>query len=165
MNSKLSNDFKKRAEKFLKFLTEDYPIIIEKEGLKHFKGSFKKQGFEDTNIDKWEPRKTTDKKGRDLTRYRTKRVGEIDSLTKFGKKNADRDILQGHNKGGNRLSNSLTSSHTKKEVTFQTLKSYAKTHNEGLGNMPKRQFMGPSKSLDKIINKKTTEQLNKIFKK
>jgi len=41
---------------------------------------------------------------------------------------------------------------------------YAKVHNEGQGNMPKRQFIGQSKELDKKVVKIIEQELEKAIK-
>src|SRR5690606_23111893 len=107
------------------------------------------QGFNDNGLEKWKPRKTTDKKGRDLTRYRTSRHGVPGALTKFGLKEAkDRAILVGHNTGGNKLKNSFRAKRSKQRVTLYTYKKYAKRHNEGTDGMPVRRFIWKSKYLN-----------------
>ena len=40
---------------------------------------------------------------------------------------------------------------------------YARRHNEGLDGMPKRQFMGKSKTLNKAIKKQIGKSLRKLF--
>lgn len=140
-------------------------VVIEVEGLRFISDNFEKQGFDTgTGTHKWEPRKTTDKHGRDITRYRTNRKGKAGTLNAYGRKNKGRAILIGHNTGGDKLRNSFSTSKTNDSVTFRTYKPYAQRHNEGLKNMPKRQFMGKSKELDNRIAKKIKSILDKNLK-
>lgn len=140
--------------------------IIGVEGVKFIKKNFRDQGFNDTGVEKWQKRKTTDKNGRDITRYSTNRRGSAGSATKYGQRNADRAILVGHNTGGDKLINSFKYNVIKasNQVHFQTSKKYAARHNEGLDGMPKRQFMGKSRYLDNQISEKIKKELDKLFR-
>lgn len=138
--------------------------IIGVEGLKFIKKNFRDQGFNDTGIKKWQKRKTTDKNGRDMTRYtRGRNAG---SMTKFGLRNADRALLVGHDTGGDKLINSFKYNIIKasSQVHYSTNKKYAARHNEGLDGMPKRQFMGKSKYLDNQISQKIKKELDKLLR-
>jgi phage gpG-like protein len=156
-------DIKRQAQELQEFMSNDLLDIIEVEGLNHFEESFDNEGFTDSSLVKWEKRKTKDKKGRDITRYRTNKVGKKGDLNRYGRKNEGRAILTGHNTGGNKLRNSLRASKVSGGVEFKTDKEYAQAHNEGEGDMPKRQFIGESKQLDKKIIKKVDKTLDKIF--
>lgn len=138
--------------------------VMEVEGLAFISKNFRDQGFTDTGLSKWKPRKTTDRKGRDITRYRTNRRGNAGDFTKYGRENLNRAILVGHNTGGDKLKNSFRARRGKLKVTFYTYKKYAKRHNEGLDGMPKRQFIGKSKYLENKIEAKITKILDQTFK-
>lgn len=138
--------------------------IVEVEGLNFIKKNFQDQGFNDNGLEKWKPRKTTDRQGRDLTRYRTNRRGTQGSLTQFGKKEQGRAILTGHNTGGDKLRNSFKARRDKLRVIFYTYKNYAEYHNEGTSELPKRQFIGKSAYLEQKIYDKISKTLDKIFK-
>lgn len=143
----------------------DTLIVIEAEGLKFIAQNFEKQGFDSgSGTDKWTPRKTVDTTGRDITRYRTNRKGRAGTLNKYGRKNKGRDILVGHNTGGDKLKNSFDARRSGNSVTFYTYKPYAQRHNEGLKGMPKRQFMGKSPALEKLIGDKLKTIIDKRFK-
>jgi len=158
-------DIIKQAEELEQFMQNDLLDIIEVEGLNHFEESFDNEGFTDTSLKKWKARKTVDKRGRDITKYRTNKVGKRGDLNSYGRKNEGRAILTGHNTGGNKLRNSLKANQVTEGVEFNTDKEYAQAHNEGEGDMPKRQFIGESKQLDKKIIKKVDKTLDKIFDK
>lgn len=164
MERSLSDDLKKKAKELERFLGDDALDIIGVEALNHFEESFENEGFTDSTLEKWKPRKTTDKKGRDLTRYRTSNRGKRGSLTKKGRQDKGRQILTGHGSGGNKLRNSGRTEIVKDGVNLIWDKDYAEVHNEGEGNMPKRQFAGASKQLDKKIKKKIDKELRKILK-
>lgn len=158
-------DIERQTRELQEFMEHDLLDIIETEGLNHFEESFDNEGFTDGALKKWEPRKTTDKKGKDITRYRTNKVGKKGNLNSYGRKNEGRAILTGHNTGGNKLRNSLKAKQIDSGVEFSSDKEYAQAHNEGEGHLPKRQFMGASKELDKKIIKKVDNTLDKIFDK
>lgn len=163
--SQFYDDIRRQAEDLQEFMDNELLDVIEVEGLNHFEESFDNEGFTDSSLKKWKPRKTTDTRGRDITRYRTNRVGKPGELNKFGRSNQGRAILTGHNTGGNKLRNSLKGNKINGGVEFSSDKEYAQVHNEGEGNMPKREFMGPSKKLDQKIIKKVDKSLGKIFDK
>lgn len=157
-------DLQKLLDKAAEQIPNNVLSIIKVEALNSIKKNFKDQGFNDEGLEKWEPRKTTDKKGRDLTRYRTDRIGKQGKLTRFGKKEKKRNILIGHNTGGNKLWKSFRGRREQNRVRIYTYKPYAKRHNEGIDGMPKRQFMGNSQYLREQIKNKVTKELDKIFK-
>lgn len=158
------NDLQNLLNKAAKEIPDKSLRIIGVEGIKFIKKNFRDQGFNDTGIKKWEKRKTTDKNGRDLTRYsRGRNAGNI---TRFGLRNADRAILVGHDTGGDKLINSFKSNIIKasNQVHFSSHKKYAARHNEGLDGMKKRQFMGKSRYLDGQISQKIKKELDKLLR-
>lgn len=120
----------------------------------HFSDNFKKQGFDNNGVEKWQPRKRKF--------YRTRSGKRVDDTT--------RGILIG--KGSGRLSRSLR----KRRLTLLSgvITSpliYARVHNEGLRagrgagfKMPKRQFVGYSESLNRKIKARLEGRINQIFK-
>ncbi|SDE76709.1 phage morphogenesis protein [Riemerella columbipharyngis] len=157
----------KDLEAKLKHIAEVLPdkclSVIEVEGKNFIAKNFREQGFADNGLEKWKTRKTTDRKGRDLTRYRTNRRGKQGELTKFGRENLNRAILVGHNTGGDKLKNSFRVRRENQAVIFSTYKEYARYHNEGTEHLPKRQFMGESKHLTERITNKIDETIKKLF--
>ncbi len=125
-------EFQQFAARARRLLQEPAPAIVGIEATKHFKASFQNEGFTDQSLEKW-PDISEKRK-----RQKTKRNG---SRAKILTDTGD-------------LSNSLTWTHEGDNVIVSSDLPYAQRHNEGLSNMPKRQFMGPSQQLDnKIINK------------
>ena len=146
-------------------IPEQLSKIVEVEGMAFIAKNFKDQGFNEGNtINKWKARATTNRSGRDITRYRTNRVGRAGSFNKYGRKIQNRAILVGHKSGGNTLKNSFRARRSIKEVRFTTYKPYAEAHNEGLGHQKKRQFIGRSGYLDHKIKDKLTRVLDSHFK-
>ena len=140
--------------------------IIGVEGKNFIQKNFRNEGFTDSSTEKWQERKTEDRQGRDITRYRTSRRGKAGNLNKYGSSIKDRAILTGFATGGNKLRNSFRYrvSIGSSQVTFYTYKEYAERHNEGLDGMPKRRFMGKSAYLNTQISKKINKELDKILR-
>jgi phage gpG-like protein len=103
-----------------------------------FVENFRKQGFDDKNVEKWQPRKKADKRaGRAI-------------LVKTG--DLRRSIIRNP---ANRAALS---------IKISTDLVYAARHNNGLKGMPKRQFMGDSYNLNERIKKIIVKRLDKTFK-
>ena len=106
--------------------------------LNHFKQSFREGGFYDSYFKPWKPRKFADKN----RRFRA-------LLVKSGALRRSLEI---------------------KESTFNKIRigsystSYASVHNQGQGRMPKRQFIGKSKLLQRKFKKKIRESIKNLFK-
>lgn len=157
------NDLQRLLIRASKEIPDKALRIMGVEGKRFIDKNFRDQGFTDTSTTKWKDRKTVDKKGRDITRYRTNRVGQSGSLNRFGSKNEGRAILVGFATGGDKLKNSFrySVSQGSSRVIFRTYKPYAKRHNEGIEGMPKRQFIGKSAYLNQQISDKIKRELDK----
>jgi phage gpG-like protein len=114
-------------------------ILIGNEAKNFFVNSWRLQGFDDRSVQKWTPRKKQDKK-------RAGRAILVDSG------DLRRSIIR------EPVNKSQLS------VKISTDLPYAKVHNEGVGKMPKRQFMGDSYKLNELCKKIIISQLDKIFK-
>jgi hypothetical protein len=160
----------KQFERLLLDAAEQMPEItmniIKVEGLRFIKKNFNDQGFNDSgSVNKWTPRKTTDKRSRDITRYRTNRRGKIGTLNKYGRSIQDRGLLIGEKTAGDKLINSFRAVKVSNlTIGFRTYKKYAERHNMGLDGMPKRQFIGRSAYLDRKIFEALKKQYDKRFK-
>lgn len=149
--------------------------------LNHFQMNFKKQGFDDRQIERWKRRKDRkdDKKrgkhqyweeeGTDDKRGKRHRVKGFVRSVKQG-----RGILIG--KGTGVLWRSLrkrkTSKYTAMIFIYGQANRYAKVHNDGLRagrgkgfQMPKRQFIGDSYNMDRNIRSKVEQRILKAFNK
>ncbi len=102
--------------------------------INHFKDSWTKQGWEDSNLSAWADRK---------------------------KPITGRAILVGKQSGTMRRS--FTKKTTNKSVIITNTRSFAQVHNRGLGDMTKRQFMGKSEAMNKKIKQKNAILLKKLF--
>lgn len=129
----------KQVEKGGRTAMERSLILIGNEAKNFFVNSFRLQGFEDKSVEKWKPRKTQTK--RNIGRAILVQSGDLRRSI----------IRQPVNKAN--LS-----------VKISTDLVYAKVHNEGIGNMPKRQFIGNSYKLNENCKKIVVSQLDKIFK-
>jgi phage gpG-like protein len=114
-------------------------ILIGNEAKNFFVNSWRLQGFEDRSVQKWVARKKQDKK-------RAGRAILVDSG------DLRRSVIR------EPVNKSQLS------VKISTDLPYAKVHNEGIGKMPKRQFMGDSYKLNELCKKIIISQLDKIFK-
>ncbi len=156
---KLTEDLKRQAKELGEFLANDALDIIEVEGINHIEQAFDDEGFTDGSLRKWRKRKAKGQK------YKTNRRGKKGQLTAAGRADKGRAILTGQATGGNKLRNSFRAERQPDGVRFKTDKEYAERHNEGLSGMPKRQFIGKSKTLTKKVIKKIEKGIDKILDK
>lgn len=148
-----TEDFRRRRNDIDQYIAQRLPDVVGIEHVKHFKQSFRNQGFTDQSLDKWQPRKTP----------RGKRARE---------RSQGRAILIGlANKKGNHMRDSFIKSISNKRVVIRNTKTYANVHNEGLKAgrgkgfvMPKRQFAGHSHTLDIKMDRMIERTINKIMK-
>lgn len=120
------------------------PKILANDAQRFFGQSFAKEGFEDIGVKKWAARK------------------------KITKKNEGKNILV----QSGRLRRAVLQSArviTWEKIVFTVDVPYAKIHNEGGamakgGTMPKREFMGNSATLNKLIIKKINLAVDKIWR-
>jgi phage gpG-like protein len=157
-------DLQAKLERLATELPRKALMAMEVEGNKFINKNFQDQGFNGSSLEPWQARKTTDRQGRDLTRYRTNRVGSQGSLTQFGQREVGRAILTGWNNGGDKLRNSFRSRIESAAVVFYTYKAYAEYHNEGTDILPKRAFIANSPYLDTKINDKITSVIQDILR-
>ena len=128
----------KGIEKKARTTLENAMVEIGNSAKSFFVENFRKQGFDDKNVEKWKPRKKADKRaGRAI-------------LVKTG--DLRRSIIRNP---ANRAALS---------VKISTDLVYAARHNNGLKGMPKRQFMGDSYNLNERIKKIIVKRLDKTFK-
>lgn len=160
----LSEALQQKANEIKGFLNNGALDIIEVEVLNSVEEAFDNEGFTDSTLNRWKKRKTTDKNGNQITRYKTNRVGRRGTPNSYGRKITGRAILTGHNTGGNKLRASYRALKINGGVRFATDKAYAQRHNEGLDGMPKRQHIGASKATDRRIFKKVNTRIDKIMK-
>ena len=123
-----------RADKHLK---NNVPKIIGERARRFFELSFRKQGFTDTAFSKWKRRKRETKRS-------------------IGK-----NILSNTGMLKNSIRRTKT---TKKQIRISSVGiPYANIHNQGIGKMPKRQFIGNSKTLEKGLQKRKEYEIKKLI--
>lgn len=141
------DEMKNAANAVKKLLTVDAVKITGIEAKKHFQEGFQpdKQGFTDERLEKWAPLKPA------TIKRKARKNGSVPPILT--------------DKGHLRDSIEWAGDYDKQQVTMSSDRPYAEVHNEGGGpkNMPKRQFMGPSKALENKIVDKIERQLDKIF--
>ena len=148
----------KAFERF-KAMKSDVPKVLGNQSVRFFQDSFKKQGFEDTGVNKWKPSK------RVLTRGGTTLVqsGRLRRSIRIKEANFNRivvgsyglDYAQIHNEG--LKSNQKVRSYTRRDGSV--VKGFTRRM-----NMPKRQFMGISRSLMNRHRKTIETAINECFK-
>ena len=117
----------------------DLPPILANDGQRFFYDSWQKQGWDDGTVKGWKPRKKE-----------TKRTAGKQILVASG------DLK--------RAVNNCIKSVTPNGVRFAVDNvDYAGYVNDGTGKMVAREFMGPSKTLDKIIKNRITQVIDKIW--
>lgn len=171
----------KKLERLENYLRTQAPTIIGVEAVNHFKESFDNQGFTDKSLVKWKDVKRRDPKsvwhgfsygatskvpGNHPKRkgakrpYKQRKEG---AATNFSPTATKTKILHSQK---NNLKESIKYTRTPNGVRVTASGAYAKLINEGgamkvfgktPAKMPKRQFMGPSK----VLNKKITQELKK----
>lgn len=113
--------------------------IVQVEAENFHADNFRREGFTDRSFQKWKKRKTADKnpKRRSL-------------LVKTGA-----------------LKRAATRSSTNKNlgrVRFKFPSTYMRVHNEGIGRMPKRQFIGKSWKLEQAVMRKANILIQRKLK-
>jgi len=125
---------KELGSRFNKFKRE-IPILLANEAELHFKEGFRKGGYQtDASRQGWKPRRS----GRDRGRAILVKSADLLNDIKRRQVNERRVVVGTRNI------------------------EYATRHNEGLGNMPQREFIGESKSLDSKNKRLIERELNKV---
>lgn len=154
-----SSDMKQQSREIARAIQKDLPRIVAVEGINFFQSSWRKQGFEDNGVQKWKARKSPPK---------VTPTGKVSGAYLRWKQKNNRPILYSHStdRKGTHLKDSVRAIQGISRVTFATDKVYAQVHNEGgrAGRgkgfiMPKRQFMGHSRALDRRIISKANRLL------
>lgn len=139
----------------IKAVRKSFPVILEDISVRaenHFADSFENEGFTDETLQKWPKRKS---------------LGRFDEAAR-GKR---RGILIGKNSGAGKMRNATRvrklASRNEVKVSNDAKSAkgypYPKVHNEGLGNMPKRQFIGNSRQLNRKIKKDIVKTIKRAL--
>jgi phage gpG-like protein len=128
----------KGIHKKARTIMEKSLIIIGNEAKNHFVKSFEIQGFQDAVTERWKPRKKMEKGKR-----RAILVKSGDLRRSIKRERVNKFRLQ---------------------VLISSDLPYARRHNEGLKNMPKRQFIGNSRILNTKLKFILNKRLEAVFK-
>lgn len=158
----LSKFLEKKAKEVKRYIDRDAPRIVAKMARDHAKQSFQDEGFTDDTFQKWDEVKR--RKEENLKR------GKRGGILKKQAAAQTRKILTGESKD---LKKSIQSDIISSELVEigSDLEDYPKAHNEGTDNagrnhnvkLPKRQFLGKSKQLEKQMTEKFEKDLTKIL--
>jgi phage gpG-like protein len=118
-------------QKKLDKVLDDSTRIAAALAVRHFRDNFNKQGFDDNGIQRWAPFKSPN--------YRP-------GQSKLVKTSQLRDSIKSQILG-------------RGQIVIYTDRPYAAYHNNGTTKIPQRKFIGPSRSLNKLIK---TEIMNRI---
>ena len=132
----------KQKIKEVKRVQRNIPIKIGNIAKNHFLDSFKKEGFVDKTLDKWEKRKF---KNRSDKNNRGRRALLVD---------------KGHLRRSLKVGRAAFS---RIEVGSYGIR-YAVFHNKGTNNIPKRQFIGNSRVMNQKIRDKIKSEIKKTLR-
>lgn len=152
-------DFNKELGQLDKLIRE-LPTLIGNTAVNFFKDSWDREGFIDSKLERWPRRKR-----RDVGRALLLKSGDLKRSINFkvySKKRiliySDVSYAQAHNEG--LLKRVGVRAHTRRVRGGKRTKVKAHTR---VMDLPKRQFMGPSKVLTKRIEKHIEHALKQIF--
>jgi hypothetical protein len=128
------------------------PTVLANEGVNFFVGNFDKEGFVNVSIEKW---KTPERKIPGTLAYKYPKKKDLGRRT--------RKTLVKTGKLKRQVNNSVVEKSIKR-IVWKVVSPYGKRHNDGLDGMPKRQFMGESKTLNAIFAKKIIQAYKYAFK-
>ena len=162
-------------------IKKDLPSVLSNDALKFFNDSFKKQGWDDNGITKWKKRKSKkDNAGRGILI----KSGALRRSIKIKESNFNRIIISSnmpyskiHNEGfkgnenvkahirrvfGNVKVSNVSTRKTRKIKAVVEVQQVS-AHKRKM-NMPQRQYMGNSRTLQKIQIKKIEQMIISCFK-
>lgn len=148
-----------KTAQLTRYIQQDAPRIIAKEGRDHFRESFQNEGFTDATVEPW-----AEVKRRQEDRMQRNKNGTI---SKRQGRDQKRKILT----DSGDLRKSITTDIRGMTVEVGTDLDYAEPHNDGTTNagrnnnvtLPKRQFIGESRALDEKIESQFEQDITKIF--
>jgi len=172
------NEMREVAAQVENLMKDDAIRIMGIEGTKHFKKSFQDEGFTDETLQKWEDLKPSTIKNK--TRANGSTPGILTNQGHLGDAvdwNADyngvtfkndRPYAQVHNEGGTvskgaRSETFVRNRGTNNRFAPGTTAGKGFSFKESSFQMPKRQFMGPSKKLEEKIVEKITKRLDRLM--
>lgn len=161
----------------LKRFNQQWPRLIGGLAVSHFKSSFKKQGFTDSSLEKWPPRKKDERsrRGRRSTLIKSGALRRSIRIVKTGPGKvtvgSNLPYSQIHNEGGRVKALQKIPLHTRRRHSRNqrgrrvTVREHeVQSHSRQMDfNMPQRKFIGRSLVLNRRIQQSTLKQLNRIF--
>ena len=132
-------EFNDRIKLFLR-LRRTLPVLLGNKAKNFFVANFRKQGFDDKGVEKWQPRK-------------------FNGLARQ-KKDSGRAILV---KTGNLRRSIRVKSASMSKIVISSDLDYAAVHNDGTNKMPQRKFIGDSENLRKELTKTITKEIKKAL--
>lgn len=163
-----NTNIEKQIRDLQKFFNQDAPRIVGMEAKNFFKSSFNKQGFDDGGVKPWKERTTRDKNRRTRSiLIKTARLKKSIQYKPTGRGkvfvfSADVPYAKIHNEGGTIQGIHKVRSHTRR--TQRGGRTEVKAHKRNVNTkIPKRQFMGNSKTLNRRIEKELYRRINKIL--
>lgn len=148
-----------KTAQLTRYIQQDAPRIIAKEGRDHFRESFENEGFTDATVEPW-----AEVKRRQEDRMQRNKNGTI---SKRQGRDQKRKILTDTGD----LRKSITTDIRGMTVEVGTDLDYAEPHNDGTTNagrnnnvtLPKRQFIGESRALNEKIESQFEQDITKIL--
>lgn len=172
----------KQAEQKARKAMEAAVVDIGNTAKTFFVASFRKQGWDDKNVEPWKPRKKQDKRAgrailvqtgdlrRSIIRDPANRAAlsiKIHSDLDYAKIHNDGGVINKTATGGKILSFNSKGRFTKQKTEKQRARtSYQQKTSIGAHSitMPKRQFMGDSYNLNEQVKKVIVKRLDNVFK-
>lgn len=145
---------------------KNYPRFAGTIGVSFFKDNFKKQGFINSSLEKWKPRKQKDSaKNRRAILVKTGRLRRSIRITNTTSKSVSIGTsvpyAKIHNEGGEIKTSARIRSHKRRTKKGTTT---VKAHNRNIKTkIPKRQFAGNSAGLNKRLHRQTIRRLAAIL--
>ncbi|PHN00579.1 phage virion morphogenesis protein [Flavilitoribacter nigricans] len=163
------HQFAKIVENY-KVFKKSLAVNIGEEAVSFAKDNFRRQGFKDAILIKWRRRKagTPRNQGRAILvdTGRLKRSIRITRISRAGNRvyiGSNVQYAQIHNEGGRVSGRANVRSHYRRNRTGGRSRVRAHTRQVNF-RMPKRQFIGPSRELNKRIRRLIRLNLIKVFK-
>ncbi len=156
----LSKFLEKKAKEVKRYIDRDAPRIVAKMARDHAKQSFQDEGYTDDSYEKW-----AEVKRRGDDKLKRNKDGTV---SKRQARDQKRKILTDTGDLARSIQSDVISSEL---VEIGSDLPYAKPHNEGADDagrnhnvkIPKRQFLGKSKQLEKEMTEKFEKDLTKIL--
>lgn len=141
-------------------LKRELPPIVGNMGQRFFVDSFSSQGWTDAGFEAWQkPQRMTE--GTPSYKYpKRKDLGRRSRAILIGKSGGTKSGSHTHLRQS--VNTSLKTA-VWDDILFSVPQAYARRHNEGLGGMPKRQFIGNSQTLISLIKNRIDRDMKIVL--